>query len=374
MDSNASPPPSSISPVIYQPGFEVPEEGEAETLAGMLDTLKHISEITYKDSGHASRSVHAKSHGLLRGELTVAEGLPAAYAQGIFGKPSSWPVVMRLSTIPGDMLDDNVSTPRGMAVKIVGVEGPRLEGSEGEVTQDFVLVNGSPSFSTPGPKKFLSGLKLLASTTDKAPGLKKALSAVLRGTEKVIEAVGGQSGTIITLGGHPETNILGETFFSQAPILFGPYMAKISIVPVSPGLTQLTKAPVDLDGKPDGLREAVVDFFAHNSGEWEVRAQLCTDLEKMPVEDASVPWPEDLSPYVTVARITAPPQPAWNAALSAAVDDGMSFTPWHGISAHRPIGSIMRVRKAAYQMSARFRAERNGQPMKEPADLDNFPR
>ncbi len=371
MDSHANPP---VSPVIYQPGFEVPEEGEAETLAGMLDTLKHISEITYKDSGHASRSVHAKSHGLLRGELTVAEGLAPAYAQGIFGKPGSWPVVMRLSTIPGDMLDDNVSTPRGMAVKVVGVEGPRLEGSEGDATQDFVLVNGSPSFSTPGPKKFLGNLKLLAPTTDKAPGLKKALSAVLRGTERVIEAAGGQSPTIIALGGHPETNILGESFFSQVPILFGPYMAKISIVPVSPGLTKLTKAPVDLDGKPDGLRAAVVDFFASNSAEWEVRAQLCTDLEKMPVEDASVPWPEDLSPYVTVARITAPPQPAWNQALSAAVDDGMSFSPWHGIAAHRPIGAIMRVRKAAYQMSSRFRAERNGAVVKEPASLDDFPR
>ncbi|GGC63130.1 catalase family protein [Undibacterium terreum] len=371
MDSHTTPP---ISPLIYQPGFEVPEEGEVETIAGMLETLRHISEVTYKDSGHATRSVHAKSHGLLHGKLTVAEGLPPAYAQGIFSKPGNWPVVMRLSTIPGDMLDDNVSTPRGMAVKIVGVEGPRLEDSEGDVTQDLALVNGSPSFATPGPKKFLGNLKLLAPTTDKAPGLKKALSAVLRGTEKVIEAVGGQSPLIIALGGHPETNILGESFFSQAPILFGPYMAKISIVPISSSLTQLTKAPVDLDGKPDGLREAVVDFFASNSAEWEVRAQLCTDLDKMPIEDASVPWPEDLSPYVTVARISAPPQAAWSAALSKAVDDDMSFSPWHGIAAHRPIGSIMRVRKAAYQMSSRFRAERNGAAMKEPADLDNLPR
>jgi hypothetical protein len=44
----------------------------------------------------------------------------------------------------------------------------------------------------------------------------------------------------------------------------------------------------------------------------------------------------------------------------AAVDDGMSFSPWHGIAAHRPLGSIMRVRKMAYEMGRRFRAEKSG--------------
>lgn len=51
----------------------------------------------------------------------------------------------------------------------------------------------------------------------------------------------------------------------------------------------------------------------------------------------------------------------------------MAFTPWHGITAHRPIGSIMPVRKAAYQMSAHFRAQRNRAAMVEPRDLADFP-
>jgi hypothetical protein len=51
----------------------------------------------------------------------------------------------------------------------------------------------------------------------------------------------------------------------------------------------------------------------------------------------------------------------------------MSFSPWHGIAAHRPIGSIMRVRKLSYEQSARFRADRNGAPMLEPHDLDDLP-
>ena len=93
----------------------------------------------------------------------------------------------------------------------------------------------------------------------------------------------------------------------------------------------------------------------------------------MPIEDASVPWPEAASPYVAVARITAMPQIAWSQARSAAVDDGMAFSPWHGVAAHRPIGSVMRVRKAAYEASARFRAGHNGRPITEPNNLDGFP-
>jgi hypothetical protein len=276
--------------------------------------------------------------------------------------------VIRLSTTPGDILDDNVSTPRGMSVKVVGVAGARVDGGEGDVTQDFVLVNG-PAFSAPNAKKFAGNLKLLASTTDKAPNLKRLFSAVLRGTEKVVEAVGGESVTLKTLGGHPETNPLGETFYSQVPILYGRYMAKVSIAPVSPSLTALKDAPVDLNDKPDGLREAVQSYFATQGGEWEVRIQLCTDLEKMPIEDASVEWDEKLSPFVTVARLRAAPQAAYNDQLAHAIDDGMQFNPWHALAAHRPIGSVMRVRKAVYAMSKRFRAERNGVAVAEPTSL-----
>jgi hypothetical protein len=362
----------TVLPLAYDPTYEVLEENEADTQLGITNALLGISEITFKDSGHATRSVHAKSHGLLIGEIEVFNNLPTNLAQGMFSKAGNLPVVIRFSTIPGDMLDDNVSTPRGFALKVIGVEGKRLLGSEDDKTQDFVMVNG-PAFPTPKAKKFLSSLKLFAATTDKVPSLKKAFSTVLQGTEKLIEAVGGESATIKSMGGHPETNILGESFFSQAPILYGEYMAKVSVVPVSDALLQLKNVPVDLTDKPNGLREAVVDFFATNSAEWELRVQLCTDLESMPIEDSSVVWPEEISPYVSVARITVKPQLAWSDARSKAVDDEMSFNPWHGIDAHRPIGSIMRVRKMAYEMSSRFRSEHNSVKIAEPADLNNFP-
>jgi hypothetical protein len=80
----------------------------------------------------------------------------------------------------------------------------------------------------------------------------------------------------------------------------------------------------------------------------------------MPIEDASVPWPEDHSPYVPVGRITIPPQVAWSEAGSATIDDRLAFDPWQGLTARRPIGSIMRARKMAYRQSAQARAQRNG--------------
>lgn len=365
----------SLAPaaIRYEPSMEKTDNNESETNAGLIDTISKIQKKVYSDSGHAARGVHAKCHGVLVGELRVLDNLPPVLAQGLFSKPGNYPVVMRLSTIPGDVLDDNVSVPRGLAIKVVGVAGDRVAGSEADATQDFVFSNG-PVFAKSHPDSFLSTLKLLAGTTDRAPGLKKVLSTVMRGAEKLLESVGGESSTLMTLGGYPEVNILGDDFYSQAPILYGNYMAKVALKPFSAGLRALTKAPVDLKDKPNGLREAVVDFFRSNSGEWDLQVQLCTDRDSMPLEDAAKQWPEDKSSYVTVARISMPAQDAWSAARVQAVNEQMSFSPWHALAAHRPLGAIMRVRKAVYEAAARFRAEHNQVKIVEPRSLDDLPR
>lgn len=355
--------------VRYDPSVETPEPDEAETAEGLMKALRQVSETTLKDGGHALRSVHAKSHGILDGRLVVQGGLPPELAQGLFAQPGDYEVVMRLSTIPGDMLDDSVSTPRGLAIKVMGVPGERMEGSDGAATQDFVLVNG-PVFSAANGKAFLKSLKLVVATTDKAQGAKKALSAVNRGLEHVVEAFGGKSATLLTLGGQPEVEILGETFYSQVPLRWGDYIAKVSVVPRSPALKALVGKHLNLNGVPNGLRQSVIDFFAQQGGEWDIQAQLCTDLRDMPVEDAHKRWDEAKSPYRTVGRIVVPPQVGWSEARSAAVDDGMAFSPWHGLAAHRPLGQIMRLRRRAYEMSAHFRAEHNHHPIAEPRSFD----
>ena len=359
-------------PVRYRPDVEAPIPDEAEYDRKVTEAMLGISQTVWNDTGHVRRSVHAKGHGVLRGEITVLPATPPPYAQGMFAAPARYPAILRLSTTPGDVLDDTVSTPRGLAVKFVGVPGERLPGSEGDNTQNFVLGN-SPAFNTRTAKEFLGNVHRAGTFTDRVPGLKKVVSAAMRGAEHALEAVGGQSAVLTTYAGQAMTHILGDTFYSQAPLRHGDFIAKLCISPISPNLLALHNAPVDLAGKPDGLRALVREFFLANDATWEVRIQLCTDLQAMPIEDASVKWPDDVSPYVAVARITVPAQDSWERAKVDAIDEGTTFSPWRGLLAHQPLGSIMRARRRAYESSAAYRRERSGFALVEPHDEVNLP-
>ena len=88
MDTN---PHINATPLPFDPAFEVPEAHEAETLAGLMDTLHGISESTFKHSGHAIRSVHAKSHGLLRGELRCWTACPPRWRRASSRGPEAGP-------------------------------------------------------------------------------------------------------------------------------------------------------------------------------------------------------------------------------------------------------------------------------------------
>ena len=362
---------SSQSPVRYSPDVEKPEKDEAETSRQLNETLHSILETTSRDYGHAVRSVHAKSHGLIEAELTIPE-LPQPLAQGLFAAAATYQVVMRFSTNPGDILDDSISAPRGLAIKILGVEGKRLPGSEGDTTQDFILVD-APAFGAAHAKDFLANLKLLARTTDRAEGAKKLLSAVLRGTEAALETVGLKSATITQLGGHPANHPLGEVYYTQSPFRFGDYIGKFSIAPVSPNLTDLHGDHVNIAARPDALREVINETMIEQGGEWELRVQLCTDLDTMPIEDSSRQWDEKASPYHAIGLLRAAPQQSWTVDRARVVDDELAFSPWHGLAAHQPLGSINRVRRSAYDMSAEFRGSFNGCPIHEPRTLMPLP-
>src|SRR3712207_7790468 len=73
------------------------------------------------------------------------------------------PVVVRLSHVPGELLDDRkVSTPRGMAIKIFDADGPKIPGHEGEATHDFVLDTGK-AFIVGGAKRDRKSTRLNSS-------------------------------------------------------------------------------------------------------------------------------------------------------------------------------------------------------------------
>ena len=146
-------------------------------------------------------------------------------------------------------------------------------------------------------------MKLLAASTDRGEGFKKAFSATMQTVNAALEAVGVASPTIQTLGGAPQTHPAGETYYSQVPIRYGEYIAKVSVAPVSSNLIGLTGSKVDTSGRPDALREEMHKTLSEQDGVWEFRVQLCTGAEAMPVEDASAVWDEGRS--VPIARSRA---------------------------------------------------------------------
>lgn len=352
------------APVRYSPHVEQVGPDEGATIDKLNETFDTILQTVADHSGHAVRSVHAKAHGILEGTLTVDAGLPPELAQGLFATPGEHKVYMRMSTNAGDILPDAVSLPRGLALKVLDVEGERLPGAEG-TTQNFIMVNGTV-FQAPSAGKFLGSLKLLAGTTDRVEGLKVAASTVLRGVNKALHAVGIDSPTIGALGGAPNVDPLGETYYSVTPFRYGDHIAKFSVAPVAPALTALTGREIDASGRPNAIRETVQSEMAGIAGEWEFRVQLCRDLERQPVEDPTVEWSEDEAPFQRVGRIRVQPQDSWDPGRVDSVDEHMRFSVWTGLAAHRPLGNINRARNAPYRHSAEFRQRFNGCPIHEP--------
>ena len=74
----------------------------------------------------------------------------------------------------------------------------------------------------------------------------------------------------------------------------------------------------------------------------------------MPIEDASIEWPESESPYRTVAHLLLPRQEI-EGLRQQKVYQNLSFNVWHTLTTHRPLGGINRVRRVAYALSASWR-------------------
>ena len=333
--------------------------------------MQHITRTMASHYRHAYRPVHAKSHGVLIGTLTVTGGLAEPLAQGLFAQAGSYPVILRFSTNPGDLLADSVSSPRGLAIKILGVPGEMVPSHSGNATQDLVCVNAK-AFVAPDPAGFLKQVKLFDKTLEFPESVKQAVSTVARGTNEVLRAIGVHSGTLDNLG-HPYTHPLGESYYTIAPLRYGGYVAKLGIAPSSDNLKALTGKHIDAGHGFNPLEAALQGFFKTETGIWDIQAQLAIDAETTPIEDASKEWPEDKSPYQTVATLTVAPQESYSDARQVFVDEQLSFSPWHALAAHQPLGGIMRARQKAYEEAQKFRAERNFRAHVEPKSVEEVP-
>ena len=359
-------------PVRYSPDVETISADEGATVEQLNASFTKIMETTSEDYGHAVRGVHAKAHGIACGRLTVSPDLPPELAQGMFAQRREYEAILRISTNPGDIIDDAIGLPRGLALKVLGIEGERLPGSEEASVQDFLMVN-APTFTATDPKAFAGNLKLLAATTDRAEGAKKLLAKGLRAAEATLEAAGTQSATLISLGGAKQVHPLGATYYSTTPFRYGDHIVKYGLFPTAPALTALANETVDTSGQDDPLRRAVYEVLRSHDASWDLRVQLNTDLDMMPIEDPTVEWDEGQSPYVTVATLSVGRQKSWTEGESEATDDALAFSPWNGIEAHRPLGGVNRARRATYAQSAAFRTRFNGCPVHQPATLTDLP-
>lgn len=358
--------------IRYSENIEVKQENEDENIQEIRASFTRGRIGAYEKHRHAVRDAHAKSHGILKGELEIYEDLPEELKQGLFAAAKTYPVIIRYSTAPGDILPDGVAAIRGMAIKVVGVEGEKiLPQLKDAVTQDFVLCN-HPTISAGDVSSYLKQALILEKATQQPEEVQKIATTALRAGASVLRAVGfdvtgGAGGQAM-----PETHILGETFFSQAAIRYGDYVAKLNVAPVSENLKALTGASIDT-GNPSVLRDLVVEFFNTNDAEYEIGIQLCTDTDAMPIEDASVEWSEEASPYRAVAKLTIGAQNAYSNERRVFGDEILSFNPWHTLPEHQPLGSIQRVRRPVYDESAEYRHQMNVRKRIEPATIDELP-
>jgi hypothetical protein len=364
--------------VRYRDNLENPRSDEQDLIRKIKAHLRKNNELQLKkNDGHAIRDAHAKSHGILRGELKVHAGLPEHLSQGMFAEPGkTYPVIARLSTTAGAIRSDQVRGVRGLAIKVLGVPGPRVL-PDNETTQDFVFVNHKV-FPTGDAKEYLTkGVPLawvLARTSDRAL---LVVNAALRGAKRLLKRFGSELPDSIGLFAGENTYTLGDTFYSAAPLRFGDYVAKISVAPSSESVTALIGKTVSADAGPEAHTKAVVDFFRDNSAEYVVSAQLLTDAPTMTIEDAiedaKVEWSEDDSPYQPVATITYPVQVAYSNDRRCFGDDVLEFNSWRAIADHRPLGSINRLKREVYLASSEFRHEKNGKARHEPKTIAELP-
>src|SRR5205085_2598947 len=119
---------------------------EEQALDSIIDSLSQYVLRKYRP-GEFERFGNTKTHGLVRGEVTIRDDLPKELRQGIFRELRTFPAWIRFSgpgpDSPPDIEDVGFMS---MSIKLMGVPGPKLLDDE-KYTQDFTGVC-TPTFVT----------------------------------------------------------------------------------------------------------------------------------------------------------------------------------------------------------------------------------
>jgi hypothetical protein len=137
-------------------GVEVIQSGEQEKIKEVSDQFNRFQMMNFNEHMHCLRGTHLKTQGVSKelfcamawltnlqcvmGKFIVQDNLPEHLAQGMFKKPGVYDVIMRYSSLTPKIVPDNAPAPRGIGMKIFGIEGEKIWG-EDKKTQDWTFNN-----------------------------------------------------------------------------------------------------------------------------------------------------------------------------------------------------------------------------------------
>ncbi|HEV8690071.1 MAG TPA: catalase [Ideonella sp.] len=316
-----------------QPDEAARHAREAEALAAM----QHAQSARFGNG----RALHRKPLIALRAVLSVPQGLPEPARHGLFAVPGEHEAWVRLSNGGPNVQGDRRPDVRGFSFRVWGANGAAALGGQTD-HQDFTLINRS-TFAFPDSKPFV-GLVLAAA---KGPAAVLPWAWRTYGPLGMFPALKRLAASLNT----PFSGFATEAFFSATPIACGPYAARVRLLPPpdqQPEVPRPSHWAADMRARL--LKGPLV---------YRLQLQFFVDEARTPIEDASVDWPEKVAPYVDVATLrllplaTSAPDDA-EQAFAAQVERSV-FDPWQALTAHRPLGEVMRARKVAYFASQKER-------------------
>jgi catalase len=325
-------------------------------------------------SGRAVRGAHAKTFGVVEAKVEFLDGLPGEYAQGIYAKPGQHGALIRFSSTSGHLGPDaHLGTGIGLAMKMFDIAGQKLMDEEPEATTFDLVLKNTPIFIANTARHYL----FIEEVANDAPtylargvlGMHQLLSDFLTGKGTLQQPDWAWDELLAFLKAlvNPARHPLLTPYWSMGAMRHGDYIAKIRVAPSPQNAQQVLRADMDLSAEPDVFHTALASELHKQSYDFDLQVQLCADLDRMPVNELTVEWPEALSPFVTVGRIHIPQQDVsgFDGENFERVD-ALAFNQWRVTAEHAPLGEIMQVRKI-YTTSARVRRVLNHQPQTEPA-------
>ena len=348
-------PDSAPSPIAY-PGVDAAlgehfypnEEVSAKQIAVSIEN----SLRQQYGPGSARRDAHPKAHGCVKAQVHVVDDLPNALAKGIFIPGQTYQSWIRFSNGSADSTRADIKRDaRGMAIKILGVPGKKLlENDLDATTQDFIMIN-HPVFFATDPNRYLSFMRDANSTHF----YRKLLIPFDLGVRGTLIALATRSSKI--------ANPVQTRYWSMVPYQLG-IDSNRTAVKYSARPCSATADPFPEHPGHDFLRGALRDTLRAGDACMEFLVQPRT-LDSMDVEDSRTEWKETQAPFVTVATIRIPNQ-IFDTAEQNAFCENLSFTPWHALPEHKPLGVTNRLRKIIYQHISQLRHQMNGIRPQEP--------